>query len=222
MTTELIERAKDEEQAIALIDHAKAMIIVTIADRAEAETFVQELSVAEKKRFAYLDPERKTAYENYLHHKQRLDDAIEPLISARKTVKQKCITYDTEQERLRLEEQRKLEVEARKRAEEEALALAAQLEAEGDKEAAEAIIEAPLYVAPVFVQKPAQKPSRLTAGRSVWSAEVVSLILLVKAVVEGKQPMNLLLPNQVALNQMATALKENFNVPGVRAKEEKV
>ena len=222
--TALAEISADQKQAITLLDHAKSIVIVTNEDRIAAEAFIQELSAAEKKRFAYLDPERTSAYENYLHHKKRLDDAINPLIEARKATKQKCISWDAEQERIRLDEQRKLEAEARKRAEEEALAIAAQAEAEGDTETAEAIISAPLDVAPIIAQKTAPAPSRLTAGRSVWSAEVINLTMLVKAVAEGKQPIALLMANQTALNNAAKLIKVHGSIAihGCRVVEKKV
>jgi hypothetical protein len=50
-----------------------------------------------------------------------------------------------------------------------------------------------------------------------WSAEVLDLTTLIKAVAEGKIASMYLLPNMPALNQLAVGTKENFSVPGVRA-----
>ena len=50
-----------------------------------------------------------------------------------------------------------------------------------------------------------------------WSAEVDDLMALVVAVASRTQPITLLLPNTVALNQMARALKGAMALPGVRA-----
>lgn len=217
MTTALMERTQDEKQAISLTEQVNALVIVTNEDRLSAETLLESLSEAEKRVFSYLDPPRAKAYEDYQYHKTRLDEAINPIKQAKKDAKQKCITWDNEQERKRREEQARLEAEARKRAEDEALALAAQAEQEGDTETAQAILEQPVQAAPVVVQRTSPAPSRLSAGRKVWSAEVVSLMALCKAVAEGKQPITLIMANQPALNKMATALKESMNIPGVKA-----
>ena len=224
MTTALIERSPAEIQADNLTVQEQNLVIVTNEDRTAAEDMIQGAKKLEDEIFAYLDPPRAKAYEDYKYHKERLDNAIKPVLDARRAIKSKCISWDTEQERIRLEEQRKLEAEARKRAEEEALALAAHAEAEGDTETAEAIIAAPLDVAPVRAQKTAPAPSRLTAGRSVWSAEVVSFLTLVKAVAEGNQPISLLMENQNALNNAAKLIKVNGSmaIHGCKVVERKV
>ena len=172
--------------------------------------------------FAYLDPARERSYRDYQYHKKRLDDAITPVQEARKIIKGTCMAFDAAQERLRREEQLRLEAEARKRADEQALAEALAAEQSGDKELAEQIIEEPVYVPPVTVARTAPAPSRLSAGRSVWAAEVTSLMALVKAVAEGKQPISLLEPNMPVLNGLARSLKSTWVCPGVRAVEKKV
>ena len=221
MTTTL-ERIPAEESAINLLDLAKSIVIVTNEDRIVAEEKIQGAKTLEDEIFAYLDPPRAKAYEDYKYHKQRLDDAIKPLQNARQIYKQKCIAWDQEQERIRQEAQRKAEEAARLRAEEEALAAALAAEQEGDKETAEAIIAEPVQVAPVIVPKTAPAASRLSAGREVWSAEVVNLMDLCKAIVAGKASINLILPNQPALNKMASAMKSTLAIPGVRAVSKKV
>lgn len=47
-----------------------------------------------------------------------------------------------------------------------------------------------------------------------WFSEVVSLMDLVKAVAEGRQPLLALEANMKFLNQQAKSLREEFNIPG--------
>jgi len=226
MSMELIQQEEEqgvaERQALALSDSAKALTITTNEERISAEALLESAANIEKTVFAFLDPPRAKAYEQYTYHKKRLDDYLNPVKEAKKTIKQKCMSYDQEQERIRQEAQRKAEEDARRIAEEEQLAAAVQAEQSGDKETAEAIITEPVQVAPVFVPKTAPAASRLSAGRSVWSAEQVNLMLLVKAVAEGKQPLTLLEANMTAINGLARSLKSSFNVPGFKAVEKKV
>ena len=219
MTTEI---KKAEEQALTVPEQARGFIVTSNEQYAKGEEFMATCKTLETDIHNTFDPICDKAFQAHKEAVAQRKKYLDPLEEGRKILKQKMIAYQNECERIRREEQRRLEAEARKRAEEDALALAAEAEAEGDSEAAEAIIAAPLDVAPVMAQKVAPAPSRLTAGRSVWSAELVNMQALVKAVAEGKQPITLLLPNQVALNKLASALKQSMNVPGVKAVEKRV
>jgi len=216
-----VAKSSDEIKAMSLVDQAKSFIIVTNEDRERAEQLTQDMSAMEKVIFAYLDPPRAKAYEDYQYHKKRLDDAYDPIIEERKAFKQRIIAWDDEQERIRQDDQRKAEQAARKRAEDEALALAAQAEAEGDHETAEAIIAEPVQVAPVFVPKSAPAASRLSSGREVWSGQCVNLMALVKAVAEGRQPLSYLEASKTAL-QVAAKMKAACNIQGLRAVSRRV
>ena len=222
MTTEIMERSAKEEQAMTLAEKVQALVIASNEDRISAEEMIQGAKALEDAIFAERDPVCKETHALWKKQVARRDSALAPLQDARKIIKQKCIAYDSEMERIRQAEERRLQEEARKRAEEEALSAAAQAEAEGDKETAEAILEAPLDVAPVSVPKSSPAPSRLTAGREIWSAEVTNLMALVKAVAEGKQPIAYLLPNMTALNGQAKSLKQHMAIPGTKATVKKV
>lgn len=220
-----INKTTDEQNAITLTEQANAIVIRSNDDRVNAETIMESLSDAEKRIFAYLDPPRAKAYDDYQYHKNRLDEAINPIKQARKETKQKCIKYDSEQERIRKAEQERLESEARKRAEDEALELAAQAEKEGDTETAQAIISDPVQSVPVFVPRTAPAPSKLTAGRKVYSAEVTDLKALCKAIGDGRVQSEIIIGidynkekklTSPALNKIASALKESMNIPGCK------
>jgi len=232
MTNVIMEKIEAEGKAVSLLDKAKSIAIVTNEDRTAAEEMIQAAKTLEDEIFNFLDPARDRAYKEYQFHKKRLDDAIIPITDARWILKQTCMAWDREQERIRQEEQRRAEAESRKRAEDEALALAAQAEQEGQSEIADAILSEPVQVAPVIIQRSAPAPSRLSAGRTVWSAEVTSIKLLCAAIGNGTASTEFVMGldrdkktgiiSSPALNKMATAMKNTMNVPGVVAKSKTV
>lgn len=132
-------------------------------------------------------------------------------------------------------------IEAERKAEEERLMAAAQAaEAAGDKQTADALAEAaievteaakeevaavvsePVTVAPVVLPKATPKLQGGPVYREVWSAECVDVVVLCRAVSEGKASRECVLPNMPALNKMATALKNTMNIPGIRAVSRRV
>ena len=222
MTTELIEREDAKQIALTVPEQAKALTVASNEDYAAGESLLATCKQLENEIHATFDPIVEKAHQAHKEAVSQRKKYLDPIEDGRRILKGKMIAYQSEQERKQREEQARLEAEARKRAEDEALALAAQAEAEGDTETAEAIIAEPVQVAPVVAPRTAPAASRLSAGRSVWSAEVVSLMEMVKAVAEGKQPITYLQANEPALNSRARSDKSFMNVPGVRAVERKV
>lgn len=222
MTTEIIEREDAKQVALTVPEQAKALTVATLEQYQEGESLLATCKQIETEIHATFDPIVDKAHQAHKEAVAQRKKYLDPIENGRRILKDKMIAFRDEEERKQKEEQARLDAEARKRAEDEQLALAAQLEAEGDKETANAIIAEPVQVAPVAVQKTAPAASRLSAGRSVWSAEVVSLLSLVKAIAEGKQPITLIEPNMTALNGMARSLKGALAIPGVKAVERKV
>jgi hypothetical protein len=87
-------------------------------------------------------------------------------------------------------------------------------------EAAEAVLDAP--VAAERVKMPEVPKADGTSYRETWSAEVVSLAALVKAVAEGKAPIAYLEANTQALNAAARTFKGTVEIPGVRIKKDTI
>ena len=50
-----------------------------------------------------------------------------------------------------------------------------------------------------------------------WTAEVVDVYELMAAIISNEAPTDAMIPNQKRLDEMARALREGFNVPGVKA-----
>jgi hypothetical protein len=207
---------------VALVVEARALQIATCEDRIVSERYSEALQSASKKWDDLTLPNKKATYNAYQIALRLHDDLIAELDGARKALKQKQMAFDAEQERIRRAEEARLQAIAQKHAEDEALAMAAQAEAAGDHEIAEAIVAAPVVAPVVRVAPTAPAPSRLTAGRTIWGAVCFDLMALVKAVAAGTQPITLVEPNMTALNQMARAAKSAMRIPGVLAEERKV
>ena len=221
MTT-VIEATEVEQKALTVPDQAKALTVSTNEQYEQGEGLLATCKQLETEIHAAFDGIVDKAHQAHKEAVAQRKKYLDPIEEGRRILKGKMIAYQDTQERIRREEQARLEQEARKRAEDEQIAIAAQLEKEGDKETAEAVLSEPVQVAPVVAQRTAPAASRLSAGRSVWSAEVTNIMALVKAVAEGKQPITLIQANETALNGMARSLKGSMAIPGVKAVERKV
>lgn len=152
--------------------------------------------------------------------KKRAADA--PLLEAETILKRSMSDYNVEQERLRLEEQRRLEEQARREEEDRRLAEAAALEKEGHDTncpelvvEAERVLEQPVMTAPVQVARAVPKVAGIV-HRENWSARVTSLIALVRFIATHPEHVNLIQPNQAALNSLARSMKANLRIDGVQ------
>lgn len=146
--------------------------------------------------------------------------ALETKLGAR------LLAFDTELERQRKAEQDRLNREALVKAQAEADARAKALrdaaKAEDDAAVkrqlnaqARQLKDAPVFVAPVEVASPVVQTSTVTR----WSAEIVDVLALVKAVAAGAVPLAALEPERLVeshpwLNKQATQLREEFAAPG--------
>ncbi len=172
-----------------------------------------------------------------------------PVDGAVRVAKSLMSSWDAEQERLRLAEQRRLEENARKeeeerrrvelerleaerKAEEERLMeAAAAAEAAGNKQQAEemaaaaikatevaqqeaATIQAePVYVPPVVIPKTVPKMTGGPVFQKRWDFEITNEALI---------PRQYLAVDMVKIRQIVTALKDQTNIPGIKAFEKRV
>jgi hypothetical protein len=129
-------------------------------------------------------------------------------------LKRKLMNYQADQERIRREAQAKAEAEARK--ERERLEKQAQkAEASGKAEQAEALRENATLVSTNVVQE-APKLTGI-ATRTIWRGRVIDKHALVSAALSRPDIMSLIVIDESALNKLATALKDNLNIPGAEA-----
>lgn len=141
------------------------------------------------------------------------------LTDAERLIKLAMLDYQAEQDRKAREEEARLRDLARKE-QEKLQARAAKLEEKGQTERAEALREAAESFPVPHVAPAVHRPVGISS-RETWSAEVVDIKALCKAVADGVVPEIYIEPNMTALNSQARALKEHMKIPGVEAKSTK-
>lgn len=166
-----------------------------------------------------IDETRKTMTKPLDEAKKSIMAFFEPattsLTKAESIYKQKIIAFDKTEAEKALKLQRELEEKAR--LQREALEKeAAELAKAGNAEAASIVAEqAQITTAPIVNIAPPKVAGIST--RKNWKAEVVDVLALVKAVAEGKAPLELIAPNMTVINRYAKASEDKLNIPGVRA-----
>lgn len=154
----------------------------------------------------------------------------EPLLRAEAFLNGQIVGYKREEDRKRSEEEEilrqeaiKMEMERRKKEEGERLAQAAELEAAGAKEEAEALINETveeiakpieIYIPPPETQKVKLEGATV---KEYWHAEVFNLKALCKGIGEGKYPETWVNANMTPLNEQARSRGNEMKIDGVRA-----
>ena len=202
-----------ETQALTIPEQARTVNVTDIETYKSAGEFWKSIKALRSKVADTFDPLIKNAHDlhkSILAKKQTVD---KPLEEAEKTVKRAMEAYDREQERLRREEEERLREIARKEEEERRLKEAIALEESGHKEIAEAVMEAPVTVAPVVLPKVTPKMEGGPIFRTVWKFRIVNPNII---------PREYLIPDQVKIGGVVRALKNQANIPGIEAYEERV
>jgi len=203
-------------KALTIIEDVRSISIVTVDDY----RFAQGLMKTVKDRMKELTDTRMEQTRPLNESKNKIiaffSVPLQKLNDARNYLNTIMVKWTEEQEANRREEERRLQEGARKRAEEEALRQALEAEAAGEKEEAEAIIQEPVYVPPIRVMSEVPK-SKESHIRETWSAEGFDLMATVKAIAEGKAPLQAIEYDMTFLNGQARSYKQSLNIPGVRA-----
>lgn len=218
----LIETEPVEEKALSIVDQAKAVRVTDAETYTVAGSLWKSIGDMIKEVKDTFDPLVQAAH---LAHKAVVEKRakyLDPLTAAQKSVKKLMSDYDLEQERIRQEEQRRLAEIARKQEEERLLAEAILAEEEAKRngatheeaaQEAQAVIDEPVYVAPVVVAKATPKLQGGPVYRTVWKARIINEKLI---------PREYLVPDLVKINGVVRSLKGSANIPGVQAYEERV
>lgn len=210
------EVVKFEQETMTLIDQAKAL---KIADQPSYDLAVERLrAVADLRReiVAHHEPIKKAAHAAWKQVIAAEDKLLYPVVEAERIYKVGIAVYDVEQRRLEREAREKAEAEARRQAEEQRERDLEQAEAQGaDVEEVTAIASAPLLVEPPRIE-PTFQPARGVTTATQWKGQVIALDSLVRAIVAGKANINLVEPNDTAINQLARATRGTLQVPGIR------
>lgn len=210
-------------EALAWPERARSLQVSDAATYTAAAETLQAIKALRGRIAETFDPHIKRAHEAHRALCREKNDAEAPLLEAETIIKRTLADYNAEQERLRREEERRLQEIARQEEEARRLEAAAALEREAVATDSpellyEAIqtLETPQPVAPVALPKTTPKVSGIV-HRESWSARVISPIALIRFVAQHPEHINLLTPNQTALNALARSMKQNLKIDGVQA-----
>lgn len=197
------------QDGLAAIDRAVAFTIITNDDYMSADAFCIGLKTLEKQVDDMFDDPIAKAFATHRSLTTRKNNYAEPLKRSLKIIKGKMATYSEEQEKMRREEEERLRAEAQKKAEDEAIARAKEAQDSGNKEEANEIINQPLIVAPIVLQKTVPKAS--TTIRKVKKYRITNANLV---------PREYLMLDNSKVGGVIRALGFAANIPGIEVYEE--
>jgi hypothetical protein len=216
-----MELATIEKTSVALTARALAIQVRDQSSHDEAAELYIGLGELEKQICAVHDPAIALAHASHKGAIAAKAVHFDPVSGARKIIKPKITRWEQEQEDIRRDLERKAQEEARRREEEARLALAVEAEsANATPEVIEEIMSTPMQIVTPVVAPTYAKTKGFTS-RANYRAEVVNMRELCRAIADGKQPVSLV-EATAALNGLARAMKEQFNVPGCRVVKEQV
>lgn len=210
---QLVETNEIEVKALSIVDQAKAVKVVDIESYKYAGELWKSIGDMIKEVKATFDPICEAANKAHKAATAKRASFLDPLESVYRSVKRLMSDYDAEQERIRREAEEKLREQARKEEEERRLKEAIALEESGQKEVAEAVMETPVYVAPVVITKAVPKMEGGPVFRTVWKFRIVNQNII---------PRQYLKVDEVAIGGVVRALKGQTNIPGIEPYEERV
>jgi Sec-independent protein translocase protein TatA len=209
----LVETNEVETKALSIVDQAKAVKVVDVESYKFAGELWKGIGDMIKEVKATFDPICEAANKAHKAATTKRASFLDPLESVYKNVKRLMSDYDAEQERLRRAEEARLRDIERKAEEERRLQEAITLEESGQKEVAEAVMEAPVYVAPVVIPKVTPKMEGGPVFRTIWKFRVVNPNII---------PRQYLKIDEVAIGGVVRSLKNQANIPGIEIYEERV
>jgi len=196
--------------ALSIPDQAKQISIKTMDDYVRAGEIMLTIKAIRKKITETFKPikQKMDAAKQEVLDQERAADA--PLKEAESWLSPQIITWNREQERIRQEEEARLREIARKEEEERQLQEAILAEQSGQKEEAEAIMDAPVQAAPVVVPKSVPKVAGMSI-RDNWKFRITNEKLI---------PREYLKVDEVKIGQVVRALKSAANIAGVEVYNE--
>jgi hypothetical protein len=205
-------------QALAIPDQARAIIVRDQATLDAANLFLHDIDLLIGKINESFDPQISQAHKlhkSLLAEKAKFSD---PLIRAKQFVGQRAAAFLAEQEQIRREaERQRLEAEEKARVlAEKAVERAEKLEANGKEKAAALVVnEAHNKVEEILGAAPEVPEAMNTAGLTVredWKFSIVDHNLI---------PREYMIPDEKKIGRIVRAMKDQTNIPGVRAYAEK-
>ena len=213
IATPTAEAAEIVRRTDPLVMRAEAFVVENDVAYESAGDFLRDVKAMQKEiRDAFEAPVKK-AHEAHKAMTGLRAKLLAPIDEAERLVKRKMAGFVEARQRAAQEEARRQAEAARKAEEDRRRAEATELEAQGRLAEAEKVLEAPVHVAAPVVRAESPKAEGTSARRKL-SAKVVDLDALVRAVAAGRVPLTLIQPNQRALDALAQAAGDAFELPG--------
>lgn len=230
---ELPSLAEYESKALVLRQRVDLVKIETDDQYRDVAAVAVECAENIKSMKAELEPHRVKRYNSLQRIYDILTAKVKPLEETKTKAARLTALYNAEQEQKRQAEEDRLRREEQERAQKLQAQQAEQLASEGRVEEGVAVLESQPEVMPVVAPVTVPKVAGIS-GKVTWvyTAEVFDLMALVKAVAEGKAPIQALgsqdritkvwdvTTGQDFLNSQADAFKEAFSYPGCRVKKD--
>lgn len=204
------------QRALTVPDQARALHIDSQDQYAAACQFLLGIKALRQEIADTFQPHITRAHEAHKALLKEKSDAEAPLADAERIAKSALVVYDQAQERIRRAEQERLQLEMRRQEEERRLSEAVAAAADGDTDAADAMLDEPVYVPTVAVAPSTPKVAGISY-RETWASRVTDLGALVAYVAAHPAASNWVLPNMPALHMQARSLKGQLGIPGVEA-----
>jgi len=204
------------KQLSPVLQRAKSLVIRTATDRGDAKVFLVNVKKAQEQVHMRFDPTVDKAHKAWKEAVALRASFLKPLEEAETHVKRLIASWDQEQERLRLEEERRLQALADEAARKERERLEREAARIKTPERREAKLEqAASIVAPVITISAPEKPKG-EATRKLWRARLTDKAVLIAAAAQGNELAATCLSfDQTAANKMASATKGSVPIPGV-------
>lgn len=206
-----------------VVSQAQAITIANADDHEMACAFLTFVATRKKQIDEVFDPIVKKAHETHKEAVAQKKKVLDPLVMAEANVKGKIVTYDAEQQRLRKEREDAEAAALRQQQQEAAIAEAQELEASGDKELADLVLEtAAAAPPPVVVLPPAVQKQEGVAMTTTWKWRFVgdeqkALKALVQAAAKDDSLLGYLCVNESAVGTNVRAQKKFTKIPGIEA-----
>lgn len=223
MAIAVVEQQKVTELALTWPQRAGALTIASPATYTEAGEMLKGIKALRKEVDAAFDPIITAAHAAHREACSQKKRAETPLAEAEQILKRGLIAYDTEQDRIRRDEERRLQELARQEAETQRLNEAAALEREASatqdlsegyhlRREAEALLDAPIVAPVVVLEKSTPKVTGISY-RDVWRFRIVDATNI---------PREYLCVDEPRIGGVVRAMKGATNIPGIEVYAEKV
>lgn len=193
--------------ALSVPDQANAIIIKSNEDYSRAGQLLITIKGIRKKIEDTFKPikQKMDAAKKEVLDQERAADA--PLAKAEGIIKPRIAQWNAEQEKIWKAEEDRLREIARKAEEDRQIAAAIAAEKSGNKEEAEAIIEAPAYIPPVVLAKTTPKVAGISFTKN-WKFRIVDA---------AKIPRQYMMPNETMIGAIVRNSKGVIQIPGIEA-----